>query len=258
MGEIPLMTNKGSFIINGTERVIVSQLHRSPGVFFEHDKGKTHSSGKKLFSARIIPYRGSWLDFEFDAKDILHFRIDRRRKMPGTIMLKALGMTPESILAQFYDFDKFRMTPGGYAMAIVPSRLRGEVARFDITDKDGKVVVAKDKRINAKHVRDIEKLGITELQVPEDFLIGKVLAKNIYDEDTGEIIANANEEITEKLLEVFKEKGILDFETLYINELNRGPYISDTLRLDETPDQLSARVAIYRMYYTDMIEIQPF
>ncbi len=167
--------------------------------------------------------------------------------MPGTIMLKALGMTPESILAQFYDFDKFRMTPGGYAMAIVPSRLRGEVARFDITDKDGKVVVAKDKRINAKHVRDIEKLGITELQVPEDFLIGKVLAKNIYDEDTGEIIANANEEITEKLLEVFKEKGILDFETLYINELNRGPYISDTLRLDETPDQLSARVAIYRM-----------
>lgn len=247
MGEIPLMTNKGSFIINGTERVIVSQLHRSPGVFFEHDKGKTHSSGKKLFSARIIPYRGSWLDFEFDAKDILHFRIDRRRKMPGTIMLKALGMTPESILAQFYDFDKFRMTPGGYAMAIVPSRLRGEVARFDITDKDGKVIVAKDKRVNAKHVRDIEKLGITELQVPEDFLIGKVLAKNIYDEDTGEIIANANEEITEKLLEVFKEKGILDFETLYINELNRGPYISDTLRLDETPDQLSARVAIYRM-----------
>ena len=173
MGEIPLMTKKGSFIINGTERVIVSQLHRSPGVFFEHDRGKTHSSGKLLFSARIIPYRGSWLDFEFDAKDILHFRIDRRRKMPGTIMLKALGMTPESILKQFYEFDHYKLTQDGATLEIIPSRLRGEIAAFDIKDPEGKVIVAKDKRINARHVREIEKLGITELPVPLDNLIGR-------------------------------------------------------------------------------------
>ena len=247
MGEIPLMTNKGSFIINGTERVIVSQLHRSPGVFFEHDRGKTHSSGKLLFSARIIPYRGSWLDFEFDAKDILHFRIDRRRKMPGTIMLKALGMNPETILAQFYDFDHFELKNGQIEMAVVPSRLRGDVARFDIVDSEGNVIVQKDKRVNARNVRDIEKRGIKTLTVPAEFMFGKVLAKNVYDEDTGEIIAHANEEITPKLLEVLMEKGITEFETLYINELNCGPYISDTLRLDETPDQLSARIAIYRM-----------
>jgi DNA-directed RNA polymerase subunit beta len=247
MGEIPLMTNKGSFIINGTERVIVSQLHRSPGVFFEHDRGKTHSSGKLLFSARIIPYRGSWLDFEFDAKDILHFRIDRRRKMPGTIMLKALGMNPETILAQFYDFDQFKFVNGNYEMTLVPSRLRGDVARFDIKDQDGNVIVAKDKRINARHVREIEKNGIKSLVVPEDFLVGKVLAKNVYDDNTGEVIARANDEITAKLLEIFADAGVEQFETLYINELNCGPYISDTLRLDETPDQLAARIAIYRM-----------
>ncbi len=247
MGEIPLMTDKGSFIINGTERVIVSQLHRSPGVFFEHDKGKTHSSGKKLFSARIIPYRGSWLDFEFDAKDILHFRIDRRRKMPATIMLKALGMTPETILKQFFDFDKFRFEGESIFMELVSQRMRGEVARFDIKDPSGNVIVPKDKRINAKHVRDIGKLGIKELEVPQDFLIGRVVAKNIYDEDTGEVIASANDEITPELLSALKLHGIDSIETLYINELNRGPYISDTLRLDETPDQLSARIAIYRM-----------
>ena len=247
MGEIPLMTKKGSFIINGTERVIVSQLHRSPGVFFEHDRGKTHSSGKLLFSARIIPYRGSWLDFEFDAKDILHFRIDRRRKMPGTIMLKALGMTPESILKQFYEFDHYKLTQDGATLEIIPSRLRGEIAAFDIKDPEGKVIVAKDKRINAGHVREIEKLGITELPVPLDNLIGKVIATNLYDEDSGEVVANANDEITPELLEKIREHGIDSFDTLYINELNRGPYISDTLRLDETPDQLSARIAIYRM-----------
>ena len=247
MGEIPLMTKKGSFIINGTERVIVSQLHRSPGVFFEHDRGKTHSSGKLLFSARIIPYRGSWLDFEFDAKDILHFRIDRRRKMPGTIMLKALGMTPESILKQFYEFDHYTLTQDGATLEIIPSRLRGEIAAFDIKDPEGKVIVAKDKRINARHVREIEKLGITELPVPLDNLIGKVIATNLYDEDSGEVVANANDEITPELLEKIREHGIDSFDTLYINELNRGPYISDTLRLDETPDQLSARIAIYRM-----------
>jgi len=153
MGEIPLMTSTGSFVINGTERVIVSQLHRSPGVFFEHDKGKTHSSGKLLFSARIIPYRGSWLDFEFDPKDILYFRVDRRRKMPVTILLKSIGLTPEQILAHFFVFDNFTLKTEGALMEFVPERLRGEVARFDISDKNGKVVVEKDKRINAKHPR---------------------------------------------------------------------------------------------------------
>ena len=149
MGEVPLMTDYGSFIVNGTERVIVSQLHRSPGVFFEHDKGKTHSSGKLLFSARIIPYRGSWLDFEFDPKDILYFRVDRRRKMPVTILLKAIGLNPEAILANFFVFDNFRLMDSGAQLEFVADRLRGEIARFDITDKDGKV----DRREGQAHHR---------------------------------------------------------------------------------------------------------
>src|SRR5437667_1655037 len=155
MGEIPLMTTTGSFIINGTERVIVSQLHRSPGVFIEHDRGKTHSSGKLLFSARIIPYRGSWLDFEFDPKDYLYFRVDRRRKMPVTTLLKALGYTPEQILREFFAFDAFHLSKKGSHMDLVPERLRGEVARFDFVDKAGKTIVQKDKRITGKHIRDM-------------------------------------------------------------------------------------------------------
>lgn len=201
MGEIPLMTPNGSFIVNGTERVIVSQLHRSPGVFFEHDRGKTHSSGKLLFSARIIPYRGSWLDFEFDPKDIVFFRVDRRRKMPVTILLKALGYTPEQILEQFFEFDTFHFTKKGIEFELKPERLKGELARFNITAKDGKVIVAKDKRITARHIRDLEAAGIKKITVEPDFLIGRVLAKNIVDKETGEVIARANEEITEGLLE---------------------------------------------------------
>ncbi|MEY4295861.1 MAG: hypothetical protein RLY82_1549, partial [Pseudomonadota bacterium] len=170
MGQVPLMTDKGSFIINGTERVIVSQLHRSPGVFFEHDKGKTHSSGKLLFSARIIPYRGSWLDFEFDPKDILYFRVDRRRKMPVTTLLKAIGLNNESILANFFVNDAFKLMDSGAQMAFVAERLRGEVARFDITDKKGNVVVAKDKRVTARHTKELEGSGTTHISVPEDFL----------------------------------------------------------------------------------------
>src|SRR5512141_3197130 len=173
MGEIPLMTTTGSFVINGTERVIVSQLHRSPGVFFEHDRGKTHSSGKLLFSARIIPYRGSWLDFEFDPKDYLYFRVDRRRKMPATILLKAIGLNSEQILAHFFTFDTFALAAEGGFMELVPERLRGEIARFDITDKTGKVVVAKDKRINAKHIRDMEAAGMKRIEVPDDYLLGR-------------------------------------------------------------------------------------
>jgi DNA-directed RNA polymerase subunit beta len=193
MGEVPLMTDYGSFIVNGTERVIVSQLHRSPGVFFEHDKGKTHSSGKLLFSARIIPYRGSWLDFEFDPKDILYFRVDRRRKMPVTILLKAIGLSPENILAHFYVFDNFRLMDSGAQLEFVPERLKSEIARFDITDKSGNVVVEKDKRITARHLRTLEQSGTTHITVPEDFLVGRVVARNLVDADTGEIIAKAND-----------------------------------------------------------------
>src|SRR4249920_3582227 len=181
MGEIPLMTENGSFIINGTERVIVSQLHRSPGVFFEHDRGKTHSSGKLLFSARVIPYRGSWLDFEFDPKDIVFFRVDRRRKMPVTILLKALGYTPERILGEFFDFDAFHVKPTGVEFEFVPERLRGEMARFDITGKDGKVIAGRDKRITVKHVREMETAGLHRMAVPDEFVIGRVLAHNVVD-----------------------------------------------------------------------------
>ena len=247
MGEVPLMTDKGSFIINGTERVIVSQLHRSPGVFFEHDKGKTHSSGKLLFSARIIPYRGSWLDFEFDPKDILYFRVDRRRKMPVTILLKAIGLNPESILANFYVNDNFRLMDSGALMEYVAERLQGDVARFDITDKSGKVVVAKDKRITARHTRELAQSGTTHVSVPEDYLIGRVLARNIIDSDTGEIIARANEELTEVLLKKLRSAGVQELQCIYTNELTHGPWISQTLRIDETTDETAARVAIYRM-----------
>ncbi|AJC20286.1 DNA-directed RNA polymerase subunit beta [Pandoraea pulmonicola] len=247
MGEIPLMTSTGSFVINGTERVIVSQLHRSPGVFFEHDKGKTHSSGKLLFSARIIPYRGSWLDFEFDPKDILYFRVDRRRKMPVTILLKAIGLTPEQILANFFVFDNFKLMPEGAQMEFVPERLRGEVARFDITDREGKVIVQKDKRVNAKHIRDLENANTKFISVPEDYLLGRVLAKNVIDGDTGEVIANANDEITESVLAKLRESDVSDIQTLYTNDLDQGSYISATLRIDETADKTAARIAIYRM-----------
>jgi DNA-directed RNA polymerase subunit beta len=247
MGQVPLMTDKGSFIINGTERVIVSQLHRSPGVFFEHDKGKTHSSGKLLFSARIIPYRGSWLDFEFDPKDILYFRVDRRRKMPVTTLLKAIGLNNESILANFFVNDSFKLMDSGAHMAFVAERLRGEVARFDITDKKGNVIVAKDKRVTARHTKELETSNTTHISVPEDFLLGRVLATNIVDGDTGEIIAKANDELTETLLKRLRTSGVTDLACIYTNELDQGAYISQTLRSDETADELAARVAIYRM-----------
>ncbi len=247
MGEVPLMTNKGSFIINGTERVIVSQLHRSPGVFFEHDKGKTHSSGKLLFSARIIPYRGSWLDFEFDPKDILYFRVDRRRKMPVTILLKAIGLNHESILANFFVNDNFRLMDSGAQMEFIPDRIRGEVARFDITDNSGKVVVAKDKRVTARHTRELEEALVKYISVPEEFLIGRVVARDLIEGETGELLAKANEEITESLLKKLREGGIQELPCIYTNELDQGSYISQTLRTDETVDEFSARVAIYRM-----------
>src|SRR5689334_9970774 len=247
MGEIPLMTTTGSFIINGTERVIVSQLHRSPGVFFEHDRGKTHSSGKLLFSARVIPYRGSWLDFEFDPKDIVFFRVDRRRKMPVTILLKALGYTPERILAEFFAFDTFLIGKDGVEFELVPERMRGEIARFDITTKGGKQIVAKDKRITVKHVREMEQAGLHRMGVPDEFVIGRVLAHNVVDKGTGEILAAANDEITDELLKKLREAGVGKIQTIYTNDLDQGAYISQTLRIDETTDQVAAQVAIYRM-----------
>src|SRR6266853_2840682 len=247
MGEIPLMTGNGSFVINGTERVIVSQLHRSPGVFFEHDRGKTHSSGKLLFSARVIPYRGSWLDFEFDPKDVVFFRVDRRRKRPVTLLLKALGYTPERILKEFFAFDTFHIENNHVLFEVVPERLRGEVARFDINDKSGKTLVAKDKRITVKHIRDMEAAGIKKITAPDEFILGRTLAHNVINKDTGEIVANANDEITETLLAQLREAKVDKIQTLFTNDLDQGPYISQTLRADETVDLNQARVAIYRM-----------
>ncbi len=247
MGEIPLMTENGSFVINGTERVIVSQLHRSPGVFFEHDRGKTHSSGKLLFSARVIPYRGSWLDFEFDPKDFLFFRVDRRRKMPVTTLLKAIGLTNEDILKQFFVFDAFHISAKGAQLELVHERLRGEMAKFDIVGKDGKVIVARDKRITAKHVRELHEQGIKKIAVPVDYVLGRALATNIVDKATGEILAKANDEVTEELLKTLVEHGVETIQTIYTNDLDQGAYISQTLRSDDTPDQLAARIAIYRM-----------
>jgi DNA-directed RNA polymerase subunit beta len=247
MGEMPLMTPTGSFIINGTERVIVSQLHRSPGVFFEHDRGKTHSSGKLLFSARIIPYRGSWLDFEFDVKDYLYFRIDRRRKMPVTTLLKSLGYSNEQILAEFFTTDLFHLGKQVIRFELVPDRLRGEIARFDIIDKDGAVIVAKDKRITVKHIRMMQEAGLQQIAVPNDFILGRILGTNVVDTATGEVVAHANDEITDVLLAKLQEANITSVKTLYVNELDQGAFISATLRTDETQDQYAARVAIYRM-----------
>ncbi len=247
MGEIPLMTDNGSFVINGTERVIVSQLHRSPGVFFEHDRGKTHSSGKLLFSARVIPYRGSWLDFEFDPKDFLFFRVDRRRKMPVTTLLKAIGLSNEDILRQFFVFDTFHLSAKGPQLEFVPERLKGEMARFDVTGKDGKVIVPRDKRITAKHIRELVDGGVKRIAVPADYIVGRALATNIVDKNTGEVLAKANDEVTDEVLQKLADAGVATIQTIYTNDLDQGAYISQTLRADDTPDQTAARVAIYRM-----------
>ncbi len=247
MGEIPLMTDNGTFVINGTERVIVSQLHRSPGVFFDHDKGKTHSSGKVLYNARVIPYRGSWLDFEFDPKDNLFVRIDRRRKLPATIILRALEIGTEEILDLFFDKISVRIDGDKFLMDVIADRLRGETAQFDILDADGKVLVEEGRRISARHTRALAKANITELPVPAEYLVGKVLASNYVNEDTGEIIASANDELTLESLEALKTAGIREFNTLYINELDHGSYISDTIRVDPSSNRLEALVEIYRM-----------
>jgi DNA-directed RNA polymerase subunit beta len=246
MGELPLMTETGTFIVNGTERVIVSQLHRSPGVFFDHDRGKTHSSGKLLYSARVIPYRGSWLDFEFDPKDCLYTRIDRRRKLPVTILLRALGYNNTQILQMFFEMNRFELKDSGALLELVPERLRGETLSFDI--QIGKeLIVEAGRRITSRHVRQLEKLKAKMLEVPDEYLIGRILSEDIVDPRTGELLAAANDELNEDHLAAFRRAGITSLNTLYVNDLDRGPYISNTLRIDPTRTQLEALVEIYRM-----------
>ena len=226
MGEIPLMTENGTFIINGTERVIVSQLHRSPGVFFDHDRGKTHSSGKLLYSARIIPYRGSWLDFEFDPKDAVFVRIDRRRKLPASVLLRALGYSTEEVLDAFYDTNVFHIKGETLNLELVPQRLR---------------------RVTARHINPLGESGITELEVPFDYVIGRTTAKAIVHPSTGEIIAECNTELTLDMLAKMAKANVVRLETLYTNDIDCGPFISDTLKIDSTGNQLEALVEIYRM-----------
>jgi DNA-directed RNA polymerase subunit beta len=246
MGELPLMTDNGTFVINGTERVVVSQLHRSPGVFFDHDKGKTHSSGKLLFNARVIPYRGSWLDFEFDHKDCVYVRIDRRRKIPATILLRALGYDNEEMIRIFFDTNQFTLSPEKCLFHIIPDRMRGEIAAFDIKHDD-KVLVEEGRRITAKHIREMVKAGLTEVEVPREYLIGKVVGHNLIDPNTGEIVAKVNDELTSAMLERCIESGIKDINTLFVNDLDNGPYMSNAMRLDTTNNTLEALVEIYRM-----------
>jgi DNA-directed RNA polymerase subunit beta len=246
LGEMPLMTDNGTFVVNGTERVIVSQLHRSPGVFFDHDRGKTHSSGKLLFSARIIPYRGSWLDFEFDPKDCVFARIDRRRKLPVTIILRALGYTEEQMLDMFFDKNTYHLSKGKIEFELIPARLRGETASFTIKIGD-EVIVEEGRRVTARHVRQLEQKNVTRLEVPKEYLIGKILAHDVFNTETGEILAKANEILTIAVVDKLIEAGVQQVRVLYVNDLDRGPYISDTLRIDPTRTRLEALVEIYRM-----------
>ncbi len=246
MGEMPLMTDNGTFVINGTERVIVSQLHRSPGVLFDHDKGKTHSSGKILYSARIIPYRGSWLDFEFDPKDSVFVRIDRRRKLPASILLRALGYNNEEILATFFDSIEYSFTKDGVSFDLVPERLRGDTASFDITS--GKeVIVETGKRVTMRHIKELEAKKVKKLNAPLDYLVGKVLATDLIDTETGEVMVPANAEFTEELIAFIQEKGIKSVNVIYTNDLDTGPFMSNTLGVDSTTTKLEAQIEIYRM-----------
>ena len=247
LGDIPLITDSGSFVINGTERVVVSQLHRSPGVFFDDDRGRTHSSGKILFSARIIPYRGSWLDFEFDHKDNIYVRIDRRRKLPATLLLRALGYSDQDMLDMFYERDTYVVRKKAFHLKFVPEHLIGKLAFSDLTDGDGKLIVARGKRINRAHVRKLSAAGIKDLEVPDDSLLGQVLACDLTEKGSDEIIAAANSEITEELLTTVRERGLRKLEVLHTNEINCGPYLSQTLRLDTTRIQLEALLEIYRV-----------
>mgnify|MGYP000350844776 FL=1 len=247
MGEMPLMTDNGTFVVNGTERVIVSQLHRSPGVFFDHDKGKTHSSGKLLYSARIIPYRGSWLDLEFDPKDNLFVRIDRRRKLPVTILLRAIGYSTQDIVDTFFDKIGWTLSEDAIQMELIPERLRGETMAFEIKDGKGNVIVEAGRRITPRLIKKMSEAGMKFLEVPREYLLGKAIASDIIDESTGELVATCNDEITEEVLDGLIAAGVTDIQTLYSNELDNGPFMSTTLRIDPTRSALEALVEIYRM-----------
>jgi DNA-directed RNA polymerase subunit beta len=248
MGDIPLMTDKGTFIVNGTERVIVSQMHRSPGVFFDHDRGKTHASGKFLFAARIIPYRGSWLDFEFDAKDIVHMRLDRRRKLPATTLLYALGMDREEILATFYDRISIKSVKGGWAIPYEKERWRGVKPSFDLVDaKSGEVVAPAGKKIAARTANKLADEGLKNILLSDEGLMGRFVAEDIVNVKTGEIYAEAGDEITEEVIEALREQKVKALEILDIDNQSRGPYIQQTLAADKNDTREQALVDIYRV-----------
>ncbi len=246
LGQLPLMTDTGTFVINGTERVVVSQLHRSPGVIFEHDKGKTHSSGKILFSSRIIPYRGSWLDFEYDHHEHLYVRIDRRRKLPVTTLLRAMGLNSEGILETFFEKTAVKLKVKSCDLSMAPIRLQRTIAEFDIVANQN-VVVEKGRRITAKHVKLLEKVGIKSINAPLEYLLDKVISIDIIDKDTGEILIPVNTVISEEVLELLSTSKVKKIEILYINTSETGAYISDTLRLDETQTEIESRMSIYHV-----------
>jgi DNA-directed RNA polymerase subunit beta len=248
MGDMPFMTSNGTFVINGTERVIVSQMHRSPGVFFDHDRGKTHSSGKLLFAARIIPYRGSWLDFEFDAKDIVHVRIDRRRKLPVTTLLYALGLEGEEILSTFYDTITFKASKDGWRMPFRPERMRGIKPMVDLIDaKTGKVAVEAGRKITARLANKLADEGLRELFVSDEDLYGRYLAEEVLNPETGEIYGEAGEEIDEKLLATLRELGLKEIPILDIDHVNVGGFIRNTLAADKNSNPEEALLDIYRV-----------
>ena len=247
-GEIPLMTDNGTFIINGTERVVVSQLHRSPGVFYDHDKGKTHSSGKLLYSARIIPYRGSWLDFEFDAKDLLYVRIDRRRKLHATVLLRALGYSTEELLNYYYDTETIYLEPNKkYAKSVEYDLLPGQRASRDIRHPDSReVLVKKNRKFTKLAIKKLKDSNVERLSVEVTDLAGKVAASDIIDEATGEVILQCSEEVTESKLDELREHGINEFKVLFIDNLNVGSYLRDTLIADKLQTSDEAIMEIYR------------
>jgi DNA-directed RNA polymerase subunit beta len=248
MGEMPLMTDNGTFIINGTERVIVSQMHRSPGVFFDHDKGKSHSSGKLLFAARVIPYRGSWLDIEFDAKDVIHARIDRRRKLPATTLLMALGMDPEEILSTFYDKMTYQKDGENWRVPFAPERMRGVKAVVDLIDADsGEVIVEAGKKVTPRVAKQLSEKGVKYLRATTDEILGSYLAEDIVNMVTGEIYLEAGDELDEKNFEVLADHGIDEFEILDIDHVNIGGYIRNTLVVDKNDTRQGALFDIYRV-----------
>ncbi|MCB9956534.1 MAG: DNA-directed RNA polymerase subunit beta [Caulobacterales bacterium] len=248
MGDIPLMTDNGTFIINGTERVIVSQMHRSPGVFFDHDRGKTHSSGKLLFAARIIPYRGSWLDFEFDAKDIVNVRIDRRRKLPATTLLYALGMDQEEILDEFFDRVPHKKLKEGWAMPFNPERMKGmKLERDMINAKNGEVAMEAGTKLSARAAKKLAEEGLKEVLLSKEEMIGRYFASDLVNFETGEIFAEAGDEITAKILDTFEEIGIEEFDTIDVDHINIGAYMRNTLHADKNSNREMALIDIYRV-----------